>query len=250
MTEWLNLSQGEITALVVICFLAGVVRGFAGFALSALVMAVAVLFLAPIELIPILWFLELTASFLMVRQGFAQADRSVALGLLLGVVAGVPIGLSLTTSLPVETSRMIALALILVLAGAQLARIRIAFLETFAGVLVTGVVSGIVTGLANIGGMVVALFVLSRNSAPNVMRATLVVYLFASAFNSLVYLLLFGIMTQQSLMRALILIPPTALGVIVGRAFFTERLSAYYRPFCLVLLLSLAAISLFRELLR
>lgn len=248
MNPWLNLSHGETAALAVICFAAGLVRGFSGFALSAMVMSVAVLILPPVELIPVLWFLEVTASLMMVRQGFAQADRSVAFGLFLGGLAGWPLGLALTNSLPVATSKQVALVLIMVLALSQLMKLRLPGLATRPGLIATGMTAGLVSGLANVGGMVIALFVLSRDAAPGVMRATLVMYLFFGMFSSLFYLLVFGMMSEQTVLRAAAMIVPTVLGVIAGRALFTERLSRYYRAFCLILLLTLASVSLLREI--
>ncbi len=76
----LNLTPGEVFALAAITFVAGVVRGFSGFALSAMVMAMAVLILPPVELIAMCWWLEMTASVLMMKGGWADADRGVAVG--------------------------------------------------------------------------------------------------------------------------------------------------------------------------
>ncbi|NCW66635.1 MAG: sulfite exporter TauE/SafE family protein, partial [Rhodobacteraceae bacterium] len=50
MQELLTLTQAEFTLLAVICFCAGLVRGFTGFALSAIVMASAALILSPLAL--------------------------------------------------------------------------------------------------------------------------------------------------------------------------------------------------------
>jgi len=65
MQDLLTLSQTEFLLLAAICFCAGLVRGFTGFALSAIVMASAALILSPIALIPICWWLELVASAMM-----------------------------------------------------------------------------------------------------------------------------------------------------------------------------------------
>ena len=69
MQDLLILTQTEFTLLAVICFCAGLVRGFTGFALSAIVMASAALILSPLALIPICWWLELVASAMMLRGG-------------------------------------------------------------------------------------------------------------------------------------------------------------------------------------
>ena len=93
MQELLTLTQTEFTLLAVICFCAGLVRGFTGFALSAIVMASAALILSPLALIPICWWLELVASAMMVRGGWKDADKGAAVTLWLGSAVAVPIGL-------------------------------------------------------------------------------------------------------------------------------------------------------------
>jgi uncharacterized membrane protein YfcA len=244
--ELLNLTTQNILFLSLITFTAGMVRGFSGFALSALVMATGVLILPPVQLIPICWWLEMMASLLMVRGGWREADRTVVVGLVLGSALGVPFGLLLTTSLPVETSTLIALLLVVGLALTQLANIRLAFLATRPGLWGSGILAGIVTGLASIGGMVVALYVLARDAPARQMRASLVLFLFLSALTSMITYSAYGVMDQTAILRGLAFAIPTALGVIVGKMLFMPSLERFYRPFCLSLLIGLAGLSLVR----
>lgn len=244
--ELLNLTAAEFVILAGIVTVAGIVRGFSGFALSALVMASAVLILPPVELIPICWFLEMTASVLMARSGWQEADRSIVFGLVIGSAVGVPIGLALLTAMSVAASKAVVLALIIVLAASQLANLRLPFLATKPGLYVSGVLAGIVTGLASVGGMVVALYVLSQNAPAAKMRAALVLFLFISLGTSIVFYLIAGIMNAEAAMRGLSLAIFAALGVFIGQRLFTERLAPYYRPFCLTLLISLAGLGLIR----
>lgn len=244
---WLDLSNSEFALLVLIVTLAGIVRGFSGFALSALVMATATLILPPVELIPLCWWLEMTASVMMVRGGWQAADRHVVFGLVIGSTCGVPLGLWLITSVPVETSKLIALCIIIALAVTQLFKLRLTFLATRAGLYLSGLVAGIVTGLAHVGGMVVALYVLAQDSPAAKMRAALVMFLFLGSLTSIVTQLAFGVMTQTATMRGLALALPCAAGVWAGTRFFTDRWAAYYKPVCLTLLIGLAAVSLIRE---
>ena len=241
------LTPSELTWLCAIALIAGVVRGFSGFALSALVMASATIFLPPVALIPVLWFLEMTASLLMVRGGIRDADRGMVTGLVAGTLVGTPIGLSITTTVPAQTSTLIALAIIVALAAAQLARIRFAALATTPGLIASGLVAGIASGLASVGGMVVALYVLARDAPARRMRASLVMFLFASSAGSALYMILYDLWTQETLARAALLIPPTALGVFAGQKVFIPRLERYYRPFCLLLLIVLALWGLVRR---
>lgn len=242
------LPVDDLILLSCIAFGAGLVRGFSGFALSALVMASATAILPPVALIPILWFLEMTASFLMVRGGIAEADRGVVVGLVFGALIGTPIGLAVTTTVSPTMSALIALILIIVLAVTQLARIRFAFLSTRPGLLIAGLVSGIASGLAAVGGMVVALYVLAREAPARQMRASLVMFLFFSSIGSAIYLALYGLLERETVIRGLLLSIPTAFGVIVGQRIFIPALERYYRPFCLSLLIILAVAGLVRKI--
>ena len=240
LAERAALPLDHMIWLMLIAFGAGVVRGFSGFAMSALVMAASTAILPPVALIPVLWWMEMAASLLMVRGGIREADRGIVLGLAAGTLIGTPIGLAITTRVPVEHSALIALALIVVLAATQLARIRLTFLATRAGLVGSGLMAGIATGLASVGGMVVALYVLAREAPARRMRASLVLYLFVSSLGSAVYLALYGLWTAEVMTRAALLVPPAALGVIAGQRAFIPALERYYRPFCLLLLIGLA----------
>ena len=59
-------------------------------------------------------------------------------------------------------------------------------------------------------------------------------------------MLLFGIVDFSGVTRGLVFAVPTMIGVLLGQQLFTERLSAYYRPFCLILLIGLAVLGLIR----
>lgn len=244
--ELLNLSLQDFGILAVIVTLAGIVRGFSGFALSALIMASGVLILSPIELIPICLLLEFVASFLMAGGGWREADRGVVAGLVIGSTIGVPFGVMTMKALDVETSKLVVLTLVITLAAVQLAKVRFAFLATKPGLYVSGFMAGIATGLAQVGGMVVALYVLSQDAPAAKMRAALVLFLFISGFTTAITYTITGVLTGEALARGAALTVFAAGGVYAGQKLFTERLSQYYRPFCLTLLMSLAGLGLIR----
>ncbi len=100
----LALTGNEVIILAVICLIGGMVRGFSGFALSAMVMASGALIIPPVQLIPICWWLEMTASLFMLRSGWQEANRKVAIGLAIGSTLGVPFGLALTIAIDPELS--------------------------------------------------------------------------------------------------------------------------------------------------
>ena len=243
----LSLTPSEAIAFAAICFAAGLVRGFTGFALSAFGLALAVLILPPVELIPVMWWLEMAASLVMLRHGWGGADMKATITLVCGSAIGLIIGLSVTTSVDAVLSQRIALCILITLARLQLAKIKIPHLASQPGTVATGVVAGIATGLAGVGGMVVALYVLARNDEPAKMRATLVAYLFMSSATAILTHLWFGTMNTTSTLRGLAFALPCVVGVLIGQRLFTPRFQPYYRPLCLTLLIGLGAASLLRS---
>lgn len=243
-----GLGSGTLLLCLGAIFFAGVVRGFSGFALSAMVMATLAAVLSPAELIPICWFMELSASLVLMRSGWRDARRAVANRIILGGLIGVPIGLLLTTSAEVTTSRTVALSVLSALTALQIANVQVPWLATKSGTYATGLVAGFATGVAWIGGMVVALFVLAQNAPPREMRATLIYYLLMASVPSIFYLVGFGLMTEQALIRAAVFVPVALCGVFAGRLLFRPSLEQFYKRFCLWLLLALAGAGLSRTL--
>jgi len=246
LSQLTQLAPSQLLVCAGAIFLAAIVRGFAGFALSALIMASLAVIIPPIDLIPICFILEGAASMLMFRGGLKEADMSVVWGLVIGSAVGLPVGLSLTTSIPLETSKLIALVLLIILAVMQLMRIRLRFLASRPGLYSAGLTAGIATGIASIGGMVVALYVLSQESAARNMRGSLVMYLFLGMFTSLVFLIWFDLLTQLSAQRAAVFAPMVIIGVLIGSWLFRPSLESLYKRFCLALLIVLAMAGLVR----
>lgn len=246
--ELVQLSQSNFWTAAIIIFIAGIVRGFAGFALSAITMAGLAFFIAPVELIPVCYILEGVASVVMFRGGIKQADMKIVWGLAIGSAIGAPVGLLATTTFPIETSKTIALLLVISLAVAQLFKLSPKFLATKPGLYASGLTAGIATGLASVGGMVVALYVLAQGKNAKMIRGSLVMYLFIGMFTSLIYLIFFDMMDALALTRGLLFAPICLAGVGFGSLFFRPSLEGFYKRFCLILLISLAAFSLARLL--
>lgn len=241
-----HLSVSQLYLASGAVFLAGLVRGFSGFGLSAILMACLAWLIAPKDLIPVAYILEGVASLVMLRGGFRHADFSIVWGLAIFSAIAVPIGLYATTTLPVDTTKTIALLLILSLTIAQLFRIAPAFLATKIGLYGAGFAAGIATGLASVGGMVVALYVLASNREPAQMRASLVMYLFIGMFTSAVTYIGYGLFNQTTLARAALFTPLLLIGVGIGSVFFRPSLAPFYKRFCLFLLAGLSIAGLVR----
>jgi uncharacterized membrane protein YfcA len=236
-----GLSLAGLMIVATAVFLAGLIRGFAGFGLSAVVMASAATILPPIELIPMCYLLEGAASLAMFRGGIADANMKIVWGLVICSAIGMPLGLLATTSIDVETSRNLALSLILTLTLAQFFKLRPTFLATPKGLYASGLTAGIASGLASVGGMVIALYVLASDTQPKQMRASLVMFLCISMFTSLVWLIAYDVMSMQAVWRGALMAPVVLLGVFAGIWLFRPAYEPLYKVVCLTLLTLLSA---------
>ena len=242
----LALNNSDLLILILVCFFAGLIRGFSGFGLSAFVMSLALTIIPPIELIPVCWWMEFVASVFMVRNGWKDSEKKISIILWLGAIFGLPIGLSLTTILDFKTSKILALVLILILALILLRNFKIQFLSTSVGTISSGVFAGVATGLASIGGMIVAIYVLASQNSARRVRASIVLYIFLNSVTTFIFLILFDVMDHKAFVRGVLLAVPSSIGVVLGSILFMQKLEKYYRPFSLGLLISFSLVGLIR----
>lgn len=247
IADFASISPDIVIFMLGVSLLAGLIRGFSGFALSATVMASLSSVIPPIELIPICFWLEAVASIFMVRGGVKNADMGVVWGLTIGNVIGVPIGLLILTQLDVEVSKIVALVVILSLASLIFVKVKAQFLATKPGLYISGTTAGVVNGVAAVGGMVVALYVLARDRPAAQMRASLVMFLLISEVGTGTFLFIYDIFTVESAKRVLVMAPLLAGGIVIGSLFFNPSLAKYYKPVCLVILIAICAINLIKQ---
>ncbi len=209
-------------------------------------MAALVAVMPPVDILPIAQVLELAASLVLVRDGIRDADRRIATGLVIGSIVGVPIGLTVLTRLDPATSSGVALAIILTMAILLLLKIRPKGLDSTPGLYGSGLVAGIVSGVASVGGLMVAVYTLALGRPAAVIRGTLIIFLFISVATSTITFLIFGIFTSNALVRAALLVGPMLLGLVIGSRHFSRRTEWLYRRLCLGLLIVIALIGLIR----
>lgn len=250
MIQSLSLFSGlDARSLIFVAlavFAAGLVRGFSGFGLSAVVMASATVMLPPVELIPVCFVLETAASVVMFRGGLRHADMDMVKVLVIGSAIGLPAGLLATTTIDPDLSRKAALTLILVLTVAQFLRLAPHSLATRKGLYATSLGAGVATGLASVGGMVIALYILASRIEPKRMRASLVMYLAISMAASLIYYLAYGVLTAEAFRRGILLAPLALCGVGLGSLMFRPAHEHLYKTICLLLLSLLSLTGLVR----
>ena len=243
-----------LLAALLIVGAAGVVRGFAGFGFSALSLAGLTLFVSPAQVVPPIFILEVLASLTLLRSAWRDVDWSWLSWLAIGNALCIPIGIVLLAWVP-ETPLRLLVGALLLLAAVLLRSGRGLALEPSAPVrLGVGLVSGLVNGLAAIGGIAVAVMLSGTRLGPAAMRATMILLflftdLYALAWAGLVSLAEAAPVTllgTETLRWAAWLAPAMLLGITVGSRSFAGVSAQAFRRQVLNLLIVIASISVLR----
>jgi uncharacterized membrane protein YfcA len=242
-----------LLAAMLIVAVAGVVRGFAGFGFSALCVAGLSLLVSPARIVPAIFMLEILASLSLLRSAVRDVDWPWLSWLALGNALCIPIGIALLAWLPEATLRLLIGLLLLSAALALRFGFSVALAPTRRVRLFTGLVSGVVTGVAAIGGIAVAVLLSTSQMAPARMRATMIALFLFTDLYALVWagLLTLGthdvtpLLGGDTLRWALWLAPAMLLGIWVGQRTFTGISPARFRAHVLTLLtvISLLAVA-------
>lgn len=228
-------------------FGAGLVRGFAGFGLSALLIPALVTALPPTVLVPLAVCLETSASLPQIPGALRHVDRGLLLRVLAGAALGTPLGVWLLTLIPAAPLRLALAALILCLVLGLLAGFRLRFGRN--GELAVGFTSGCVNGAAAVGGLVVALYGLGRELPPLALRSLSIVYLGALCTWNLAVAAVGGLIDARLLALLAAGLPVLYLGLWAGGHVFARTPAARYRRVVLLFLAILAGVAALRALL-
>jgi len=230
-------------------FVAGWVRGYAGFGFSAVSIGLISLWRAPSALVPIIFLLEVPASLLLLRQALRDYNPRWVKSLMGGSVIGIPLGVGLLSSLRGPWLQLLVTAII---CGASLL-VRLDVhprqADTSAYRWLTGLVSGILNGISALGGMACAVMVYSVSIAPHALRATLtLLFLFTDVYG-LLLAGLGGLVHPAMLYTAAWWLLPMALGIAGGSRYFHASDLSRFRSRVFALLTVLGAIGFAKALL-
>lgn len=245
----IGLSSLELAYCVVALFGAGVVRGYSGFGLSALVMTSLALVIPPSQIVPITLLLEVLATLVLFRDIRGDIVWRLLIWLLVGAVVATPLGLLFLQQLSADTVRLTLSGFILC---ACILLWRKATQESWAQgslpAFLTGIVSGIANGAAAVGGLPVVIFLVAAVSGAGALRATAMAYLLLLNTYGFSATYIAGLVDGQVLLRLGVFMVPALLGVYLGHRRFLRANPESFRRFALVLLAFLAIIGIARVL--
>jgi uncharacterized membrane protein YfcA len=248
------MPAGLLLASLCVVFAAGMVRGFAGFGFSALCVAGMSLYMSPAEAVPPIFVLEVLASLTLLRGAWKDVDWSWLSWLVVGNALCIPLGVALLATVDETPLRLLIGALLLLAATLLRNGWKLALAPTRGVRLLTGLVSGLVNGVAAIGGIAVAVLLSSTALAPAAMRATMILlFLFTDLYALAWAAVLPGdaghdLLGTGTLQLALWLTPAMLAGIWVGQRAFVGVSPEAFRRRVLNLLMAVAGLSVLRAL--
>ena len=250
----LPMPPGLLLAALCVVFAAGIVRGFAGFGFSALCVAGLSLFMPPAQVVPPVFALEVLASLSLLRGALKHADWHWLSWLVLGNALCIPLGVALLAYVDETPLRLLIGALLLLAATLLRSGWRLALEPTRGVRLATGLVSGLVNGVAAIGGIAVAVLLSTTALAPAAMRATMILMFLFTDLYALAWAAVLpgeggqGLLGPGTVQTALWLAPAMLAGIWLGQRAFAGVSPEAFRRRVLNLLVLVAGLSVLRAL--
>lgn len=243
-----------LLAGLLVAVAAGVVRGFSGFGFSALTVAGMSLFVPPATLVPVVLALEVLASISLWRGTAHHADRGWLGWLVAGNALFIPLGVVLLAVLPETLLRLLVGGVLMVTA----AGLRIGAGHRFAPSrplrVVTGVLSGLLNGVAASGGVAAAMLMTASGVPPAALRGTMITFLVFAASYTLISAGVVStaaapvsrLLGPDTLLWGLVLAPGMLAGIWIGRRSFEGADPARFHAFVLNLLIFISGLGVAR----
>jgi uncharacterized protein len=229
-------------------FLASILRGFTGFGFGLAAVPLLSLALPPAQVVPLVVTLQVIIGGAGLKAASAECDwRSVGL-LFPGLIVGVPIGLLILTELPPNPVRLAIGAIILISIRLIQRGLRLSPHPSRLVSAGIGLVSGIMSGLASMGGPPVVVYLLAVGHSASRMRATAIVYFMLSGCVSFLPMVVRGLITRDILIWGAASLPVLFCGSRLGTWAFSRAKPRHHRLVALATLSALATLLIGRTL--
>lgn len=252
--SWLQGFTGHppstVALFAFVVFLAAVVRGYAGFGFSALVVSSLSLLIPVASIVPVVIILEAAASVQMVPKVFSKIDRRLLTILMIASVISLPLGQYLLLDIDPEKARLAVSGLVFALVAFILSGRSLAAWRGTGMYLTVGFLSGLANGMVAMGGLVVSTALLASGLAIEPLRATLVGVFFFTGCYALASGLVNGLVTAHTVGVSVVMLVPLALGIHIGNRGFDPARTTLYRRATLTLLMLLASAGVYFSLYR
>jgi uncharacterized membrane protein YfcA len=223
-------------------FAASVLRGFTGFGFGLSAVPLLSLALPPTKVVPFVTVLQMFVGVAGLRAAWGITDWRAVLGLGPGLVLGVPIGLLALTEFSPNHVRLVIGVLIAASVVVLWRHTRLPPRPSRGVTIAFGLVSGVMNGLASMGGPPVVIYLLALSREAAVVRASSIVYFLFAAIVTTIPMAAKGLVDLEVLEWSVASIPMLIVGSALGSWGFGHARPHHHRLIALLVLGALAMV--------
>jgi uncharacterized membrane protein YfcA len=224
-------------------FAAGTVQGLLGFGFSLVTVPVLVLLLAPRTAVPVILVLSTLINLFLYRGVRGKGDLKRIRLLMIAGTASLPVGTYLLASIDARPLKVLIGVVISFFALAFLAGWRRPVACEKAGLVATGVASGILNGVTSTSGPPVILFLANQGMTKDAFRASLVTYFLFLNLATLPIYLAAGLLSLGVMAQAGFLVPAMVVGALVGSRLTSRVPEKAFRILAMLMVLATGLMS-------
>ncbi len=240
--EFFGQSPTGLAVILFAAFLGGVVRGFSGFGTALIFLPLSTPYLGPFGALIGLTIMDIFGPLPNLRRAWHDVHRKDLMRLVVGCALLLPVGLWVLTKVEPEVFRYAVSLLALFMLAVLILGLRYHGHVGRGMVAGIGAAAGFLGGVAGLPGPAVILFYMSRPVPVEVIRATILLFLFAFDFLLLGYLTGMGRITWSAMSLGFVLAVPNLVGNWLGGWLFRPDREKLYRA-AAYLAIALAALS-------
>lgn len=239
-----SLPLHGLTALIGIALIAGVARGFSGFGAALILIPLGGAIIGPKLISPVLLIVDGLATLGMVRPAFRMANRREVMTMAVGAVIGVPLGTAVLTLMDPLLLRWLITAIAACLLALLVSGWRYHGEPTRPLTAAVGLIAGLFSGAAQLGGPPVVAFWLGGKSDFTRVRSNVILYFSISTIFSTVSYYAGGLFVAQVFALTVLILPSYAAGLYAGAKLFGLAKDNTFRWICYVLIGSAAVLGM------
>jgi len=230
--------------LVLVVFIAGVVRGFSGFGTAMVFIPFASQFMDPVSVLVALTVMDIFGPIPNLPRAWRDGEPSSVARLGFATLVALPAGIYFLLAVPAEIFRYAVSILAIVVPLSLLAGLRYRGQITPKLLYVGGAVAGITGGAVGLPGPPIIMLFAASTKAVSCIRANIMMYLFVFDVFLLFWLAMKGHLEALPITLGLLFLVPSVAGNILGAKVFDPAREKLYRGIAYLVIFTAALTSL------
>ena len=230
------LPDHGILMLVAIAFIAGLARGFSGFGAALIFIPLGGAIIGPRLISPVLLVIDGLATLGMIPPAWRSANRREVVTMAAGALLGVPAGTTALALMDPLVLRWAITAIAVCLLALLVSGWRYHGEPLMSLTSLTGLVAGLFSGAAQLGGPPVVAYWLGGKANFARVRSNIILYFAISTCFSAISYYFGGLFVEAVFALTIVILPSYAIGLYAGWKLFGFAKESTFRTICYLLI--------------